>query len=69
MLHARELSSHLLTPDTLKHHRNTQHQIPLDLRLRIRWDGAHGVDNLHIMDNRGESAIIGTNFFLDLGMG
>ncbi|OJJ83188.1 uncharacterized protein ASPGLDRAFT_36640 [Aspergillus glaucus CBS 516.65] len=53
MPHAREVSIHMLTTDTLKHHHNTEHQIPLGLRLRIRRDGAHGVDNLRIMGSRG----------------
>lgn len=71
MPHAREVLSHMLTTDTLEHHHNTEHQIPLGLLLRIHRDGAHGVDNLRIMGSRGESAIRGgnNNFFLNIGLG
>lgn len=69
MPHAREISIHMLTTDTLKHHHNTEHQIPLGLRLRIRRDGAHGVDNLRIMGSKGESVIRKNNFLLYFGLG
>lgn len=68
MPHAREVSSHMLTTDTLKHHHNTEPQIPLGLRLRIRRDGLHGVGN-RIMGSRGESAIRKTNFIPNFGLG